>query len=171
MLTLNQSVLWDYRGKTRLKNFIIVFPMTCSRSFTFIITFYWTTLHKPGANREFLLETIQRPREWVKSLSTDNLGLSFNTQISFTFTALLYGSTADLCEAEWKTISWITSLHFRASEAQRQQLRMGDTWRLDCLFCGFILCYDVLPALFSILCLVKWPKTTNRCLAMPAAGV
>lgn len=39
------------------------------------------------------------------SLSTDNLGLSLKTQTIFTFTALLYGSAADICEAEGKNIS------------------------------------------------------------------
>lgn len=36
------------QGKPRLKNSFIVFPMTCSRSLTFSITFNWTNMHKPG---------------------------------------------------------------------------------------------------------------------------
>lgn len=108
---------------------IIVFPMTCSRCFTFIITFYWTILHKAGGNQEFLLEVIQQPREGGKSLSTDNLGLSLDTQISFTFTALLYGSTADICGAEWKTVSlddYLTAFQCQWSSEAAERGTLGD---------------------------------------------
>lgn len=107
ILALNQSARQDYRGKSTLKNSIIVFPMTTSGSFTFIITFYWTALHKPGA-RAGVFTGDDPARESGRQdyfSSTDNLGPSLNTQICFTFTALLYGSAADICKAESKTIS------------------------------------------------------------------
>lgn len=142
--------------------------MTSGTNLAFIIIFYWTTLHKPWANQKLFLEMIQQP--WVGG-KADNLGLSLNTQISFTFIAVLYGSTADICEPEWKTTSLedyhtaTLSLHFRefqwSSEAATQnEVRVRDRVKhFNQIVYAEFFEFGVLLALLSI-------KITNRFLDM-----